>query len=373
MSKEPSSLSDAVAAPLASRLTSLDALRGFDMFWIIGADGIMRSLDKLGKEGWTGALARQFEHMKWEGFVFYDLIFPLFVFISGISIVFSLDKLMAERGRFAAHLRIFRRFTLLFLLGVFYDLADGPFTEENVLCGVLQRIALCYLFGSLLYCNLKLRGLIATFAVLLVGYWALLSFVPVPDTGEVSFERNNNWAHYIDRHVPPYKKPDPEDYLTTLPAVGSCLLGIFAGMLLKNGATPATKKCLYLAAAGVAMVALGYLWGHQFPIIKRLWTSTYVLVAGGYSCLLLSGFYFVIDVCGLSRWAVPFLWIGTNPLTIYLADNIVNPRKLADRLVGGEVAKACGPYAELLGTALALTFCILLVRFLYQKRIFLKV
>jgi len=343
------------------------------MFWIIGADALMESLRKISDKGWVVKLANQFDHVDWEGFVFYDLIFPLFVFIIGVSLVFSLDGTIAQRGKVAAHVRILRRSILLFLLGVFYDEGVAMIHEENVLCGVLQRLALCYFFTSLLYCHFKLRGLIVAFFVLIIGYWALLSFVPVPGTGQVSFERDKNWAHYIDSKTPPYHDSDPEGYLSTFPAVGSCLLGVFAALLVKNNALSNSKKFLYLLAAGIILVVAGYAWGLQFPIIKRLWTSSYVLVAGGYSCILLSVFYLIVDIWKFRIWARPFIWIGMNSLTIYLVTNIVDFHDLAERFVGGDVAVACGRYSELVTTVVSLALCLLVVRFLYRKQIFLRV
>jgi predicted acyltransferase len=362
-----------------SRMLSLDVLRGFDMFWIIGGDAIARSLKKISADGWFGSFAEQFEHVSWEGFRFYDLIFPLFLFIIGVSLVFSLGKIVAKEGMRSAHARILRRGLLLFLLGVFYDEGFAKFydaemaLDENLLCGVLQRLALCYVITSLLFIHLRLRGLIVTFGLLLVGYWALLSFVPPPGLDHPTFEKGLNWAHYVDLHTPPYYSRDPEGYLSTLPAVGTCLLGVFSAMFLKDSKREPKQKALVFMGVGVALVILGYLWGLQFPVIKRIWTSSYVVLAGGYSVFLLGLFYLVIDVWKYRKWATPFVWIGMNPLTIYLATNMVDFEGLASRLVGGPVAGSIRPFGDLLITAVSLGMAILLVRFLYKKQIFLRV
>lgn len=382
------------------RLTSLDALRGFSMFWIIGSGALHESLRIiaerggeeirdfaiLAKSGLAGFLANQLEHRRWEGFVFYDLIFPLFIFIIGVSIVFSLQKMLAREGKAAAHKRIFKRFVLLFLLGVVYDegmaklyeytdagMVDYTDLDENVLCGVLQRLALCYLFTSLLFIHLRLRGLIAVFVAIMIGYWALCSFVTAPDEPEYSLERNQNISHWIDKQIPPYYGTDPEGYFSTFPAVCTCLLGVFTAFLIRNKSVPEQKKVLYMFATGVAMILLGYLWSYQFPIIKRLWTTTYVLVAGGYSLVLLALFYQIIDIWHVRKWSMPFIWIGANPLTIYMATNIIDFEALADRFVGGPLRESLGIYGPLLNTIVSIGLCLWLVRFLYKREIFLRV
>ncbi len=360
-------------SPSGGRLLSLDVLRGFDMFWIIGADELFRSLSKISQSGPVRFITQQLDHVQWQGFVFYDLIFPLFLFIIGVSLVFSLDKIIEQEGKRTAYKRIIRRGLILFLLGVFYDGGLSRIHEENILCGVLQRLALGYFFTSLLYCNLKLKGLVATFVLLLASYWALWTFVPLPGATQVSFEEEMNWTHYVDHLMPPYHRIDNEGYLSTLPAIGTCLLGVFGAFLLKNTSIAPKKKVAWLIAAGATMTILGYLWGMQFPVIKRAWTSSYVLVAGGYSSMLLGWFYLVVDVWKYQRWAAPFVWIGMNPLTIYLATNIVDLRKVAEVFVGGPIAFALGRFGDLLITLVALGLAIAFVRFLYQRKIFLRV
>jgi len=388
-----------VAAP-KWRLTSLDALRGFTMFWIIGSGAFYESLKTiaeaggeeirdfsvLAKAGFSGFLANQFEHRSWEGFVFYDLIFPMFIFIIGVSIVFSLQKTLARDDRGAVYRRIFKRFALLFLLGVFYDEGVAKLFEytdagtinysdfdENLLCGVLQRLALSYLFTSLLFIHLRLKGLVAVFVAIMIGYWALCSFVKAPDEPEYSLAKNHNISHWIDKQIPPYYGTDPEGYFSTFPAVCSCLLGVFTAFLIRNPSVPDQKKVLYMFAAGVLMVLAGYLWSYQFPIIKRLWTSSYVLVAGGYSLMLLAVFYQVIDIWKYQKWSSPFIWAGANPLTIYMATNIVDFEALADRFVGGPIRESLGLYGPLINTFVSVALCLWLVRFLYKRQIFLRV
>jgi predicted acyltransferase len=356
-----------------ARLVSLDALRGFDMFWILGADGAMRAWGEASHSAPIIALGEQFEHVRWEGFAFYDLIFPLFVFIIGISLVFSLGKIVAREGKAAAYRRLVRRSVLLFLLGVISDGGLAHWYDENLLCGVLQRLALSYFFGGLLFLNLRPRGLAITIVGILLGYWALLSFVPVPDIGRTSFAPEENWAHYVDRLMPPYHDSDPESYLSTFPAVATCLLGALAGFALKDAALSERRRVLLFILGGAAMVVLGYLWGLQFPVVKRLWSSSYVLVAGGYSFMLLGLFHLVVDHWGYRRWATPFVWIGMNPLTLYVLTNVIDFRKIAALFVGGPVAEAFGRYGDVVIAVGAVAIMVALARFLYRKQIFLRV
>src|SRR3954468_20198518 len=289
------------AAPAARRVASLDALRGFTIFWILGGDTLAWTLKEMAADK-TGPLAAagrfigtQLQHVDWEGFRFYDLIFPMFIFVTGVSIVFSLSTLVEREGNAAAHSRVLRRAALLFVLGLIYYGGMSQNWPEIRLLGVLQRIALCYLFASLLFLNFNLRGLIAAFTALLVGYWALMTFVPVPGVGAGNFAPGANLADWIDEKYLPGRKWngqwDPEGLLSTLPAIATCLLGVFAGLLLKESRLPPQQKSLWLMGAGVVMIAAGHLWSLQFPIIKYIWTSSFVLVAGGYAVLLLGAFH----------------------------------------------------------------------------------
>jgi predicted acyltransferase len=360
----------------SSRLLSLDALRGFDMFWIVGAEDIVHALSNISRRGPVSFLSGELQHKAWEGVTFYDLIFPLFVYIVGVSLVFSLSRSLRTAGRAATMRRIFRRSILLFLIGIFYYGGLSAGLDQVRLLGVLQRIALCYMFASLIFSVAKPRAMVAVCVLLLVGYWALMTFVPVPGHGAGNFAEGANLANYIDSRYLPFRKwdgdHDPEGLLSTLPAIATCLIGVFSGLLLSNTRVSDRKKVLYLLVSGAAGVILGFLWGLQFPVIKKIWTSSYVLVAGGYSCIFMALFYQVIDVWQIRRWTTPFVWIGMNPITIYLVVNVVDFRALAERIAGGPVKAFFGIYGELLITSLVLGMVFLLVRFLYQRKVFLR-
>jgi predicted acyltransferase len=347
------------------------------MFWIVGAEEIVKALEKVGGGPVLEFFARQLTHRPWAGLAFYDLIFPLFVFIVGVSIVFSLSRSIEEAGREAAYKRIIVRSIVLFLLGIlsYGGIANG---FENVrLLGVLQRIALCYLFAGILFCTFGRRTLIAVCAGLLIAYWALMTFVPVPGVGAGNFNEGMNLANYLDKQYLPLRKwdgdHDPEGLLSTLPAIATCLLGVFAGMLLKDSRVDVQRKVYLLSAAGIIGLAVGHLWGLQFPIIKKIWTSSYVMVAGGYSCLLLALFVQVVDVWKSRKWAQPFIWIGMNPIAIYLAWELFPFRDLAERLVGGPIKTQLGNFGELLVSTAVLGLVFLLSWFLYRRKLFLRV
>jgi len=364
-------------APPKQRHLAVDVLRGFTMFWIMGGDSLFRALFKWFGGPFEKYLVPQLDHVPWEGFHFYDLIFPLFEFVVGMSVVFSLQKFLAEPGKSAAYRRIIKRFVLLYLLGVIYYGGISAGVDGIRLLGVLQRLALTYLFASILFMHFRLRGLITAFVLLLLGYWAWLSFIPVPGLGETSLAEGKNWASWVDMKFLPFFKWngdwDPEGLLSTLPAIASCLLGVFASLLLINKNIQDIKKVYYFIIGGIFSVIIGYLWGFQFPVIKNIWTSSYVLVGGGYSFILLGLFFWVLDIRKIQKWAIPFIWLGLNPITIYMVWNVMNFFRLAERIVG--VPSRCF-FGETIGFVLVSTLTVALVlalvRFLYNQKIFLR-
>lgn len=372
-----SKASEVVSTGAATRFMALDALRGFDMFWIIGADELVQALHKISDTGVVNLLATQLTHKDWAGFAFYDLIFPMFVFIVGVSLAFSLSRSLEKNGVGGTCVKILRRAVLLYLLGIVcYGGLSVP-VEKIRLLGVLQRIALCYLFAGFVFCFFKTRGRIITCLSLLAGYWALMTFIPVPGVGTGNFDEGYNLANYIDKQYLPLRKwdgdHDPEGLLSTLPAIATCLLGVLAGQFMRIPTMDQRRKVKWLVVAGVALASVGWLWSLQFPVVKKIWTSSFVLVAGGYSCLFLAAFTQVIEVWRFQKWAQPFIWIGMNPITIYLVCHLVSLDSVASRFVGGDVAKLLGTYSPLVSSCTTLLLAILLCRFLYQRKVFIKV
>ena len=374
--------------PRPRRIESVDALRGINMFWLFGVNSAAAALAQMtsGKgptlSSLGSLLGSQFAHVPWQGLHFYDIIFPLFIFVTGISIVLSLPRLVEREGKAKAHWRVARRSLLLFALGVIASGGISPHWWDVRLLGVLQRIAICYFFTSVLFLNFNLRGMIAAFAALLVGYWAIMTFVPVPGIGAGSFAADTNLANWIDRNYLPGRlydfTRDPEGLLSTLPAIGTCLLGVFAGLFMRDTQVPPQHKTLWLAGAGCALLAAGYLWALQFPIIKAIWTSSYVLVTGGYSVLLLAILHQIVDVWRLRRWAKVFTWIGANAIALYFLNELLSYQEVASHVVGGHVtglldrsvAPGTGNFVIAL---LALSIAVMLARYLYNHKIFMRV
>lgn len=365
------------------RLMSLDAFRGFVMFWIVGGEALAHALAKLDgvQSEVLNTVMIQLKHVSWEGFRFYDLIFPSFVFIVGASVAFSLGKLQASGSRRAAVRRVIWRGLLLWLVGIIYYGGISGGLEGVRLLGVLQRIGICYLVTGLLFIYLPVRGLVAAFLILLGGYWALLSFVAVPGQEAVSFEEGRNITNWFDSKYLPFRKwsgtHDPEGILSTLPAIATCLLGVFAGLLLKNEGLTRGKKILTLFGAGAIFVLVGNLWGGYHPVIKCLWTSSFVVLAGGWSLVLLAFFYSVIDVVQVKRWAMPFVWIGMNPIAIYLLSTVLDFNHIAERVLGGPVAECANGRVSGLGALVVavggMILIVWLCRTLYKRKIFFRI
>lgn len=363
--------------PPKARIVSVDVLRGFDMFWIVGGEFFFAALFTAigGKvDQW---LTPQLHHAAWEGFHFYDLIFPLFVFVLGMSVVFSLGKLARTQGKAAAYKRLFRRFIILYILGILYYGGLSKGVDGIRLLGVLQRLAFAYLFAGILFIHLDLKGLLISFGVILLGYWAFLSFVPPPGFDHVTFAEGENWVNWFDKKFLPFFKWDgewdPEGILSTFPAICSALLGVFASLILLDKKTDPMKKVRIWIGAGAGMVILGYLWGLQFPVIKKIWTSSYVLVAGGYSFILLGSFYYIVDVRKKQKWAQPFIWIGMNPITIYLAMTWVNFRKITYSITGGEALWGDSPFGMLVSATVFILLMFAFVYYLHKNKIFIRI
>jgi predicted acyltransferase len=359
------------------RIASIDALRGFDMFWIIGGGAFFESLSKVWKNPFTETIKNQMEHVSWGGFHFEDLIFPLFLFIVGVVLPFSISR-RQEQG-FSdkkLYLHIVKRTAILILLGLIlngllqFNLADMRWP------GVLQRIGLCYFFAALLVVHTG--WLIQSFAAggLLLGYWALVMFVPVPGSGVGILTPEGCLPAYIDRLLIPGKFccftfGDNEGLLSTIPAISTVLIGSLAGHWLRSSVS-GNLKTLALAVAGVICLIIGHFWGLSFPVIKVIWTSSYVLYAAGWSLLLLAAFYWLIDVMGCKKWAFFFLVIGVNPITIYFLQGIVNFDDIAAFFVRG-LAQHTGQVELLILHLAAFAAKWLLLLFLYRHRIFFKI
>ncbi len=362
-----------------NRLMSLDALRGFDMFWIIGGATVVEALAKATQRPWLTRLAEQAEHVPWDGFHLIDLVFPLFIFIAGAAMPFSLTARL-ERGeaKRALYWRVIRRAVLLVLLGMLYNgflRFDWPNTRYP---SVLGRIGLAYGFAAIIVLNTRVRGQVLWFAGLLLGYWAAMKLIPVPGHGAGVLTMEGSLAGFIDRHLIPGKLyrgvHDPEGLLSTIPSIGTALLGALAGHWLRYARGAGFLQALLLIAAGAACIGLAKLWNGWFPINKNLWSSSFVLYAGGWSLMLLAVFYLLIDVWGFRRWAFFFVVIGLNPITIYFTNGrLIDYNAPVHFLFDGALRYVAEPWRPVLFGLGVIAVEWLFLYFLYRKRVFLRV
>ncbi len=363
------------------RLVSLDALRGFDMFWIMGGEGIFSGLAIL--TGWPVFKwwAGQLTHVPWHGFHFYDMIFPLFLFIAGISFPYSYTKRISNgKSRSSITWHVVYRGLLLVVIGILYNNGLRFNFSELRYGSVLGHIGVAWMLAAIIFMNTRLAGRIIWCFGVLIGYWLLLLLFPASDLGSSDpFSLEGNFAGYIDRLITPGKLylgvSEPSGFSTVLPSIGTALLGMFTGeyLLSKRDAGKPLKKVLYLFLASVILMITGKIWDIFFPINKMLWSSSYVCWAGGLSLLLFVIFYLIIDVWGYRKWAFFFIVIGMNPITIYLATRIINFSHTTDFFFGGFTRMMPENWTELINGLGLTTIGWLFLYFLYKKKIFLKI
>jgi predicted acyltransferase len=361
------------------RLYSLDALRGFDMFWIMGADEIFRQMAKATGSTFWGTLSNQFTHPAWNGFHFYDLIFPLFLFIAGVATPYSVGRELEKgKSRQQVLLRVVKRGLILVILGIIYNngLKIEPLSQIRF-PSVLGRIGLAYMFANIIYIYSKQRAQIIWFCGILIGYWLLLKFNAAPGFAKGDLTMEGNFASYIDRSVLPGRLylviHDPEGLMSTIPAIATGLLGILTGNLLKNGAQSRQRKALLMAVSGIVLLILAQIWNIVFPINKNLWTSSFVLHVGGISLLLLSLFYYIIDVLGYKKWAFFFKVVGMNSILIYMSGRFINRTYSTNSFFQWLGQLVGDPF-----NVVIIAICFVAVKwvflyFLYKKNVFLRV
>ena len=368
--------------PAINRLHSLDALRGFDMFWIMGGGGIFVGLASL--TGWPVFQwwAEQLEHVPWHGFHFYDMIFPLFLFIAGISFPFSLAKRIAMNdSRKSIYKHVVSRGLILVLLGIINNNGIN-FDFANLRYGsVLGRIGLAWMFAALIFINTKLSFRVIWFGGILIFYWLLFILFPAHDLGATDpFSMEGNLAGFIDRLLLPgrfccYKFGDSEGLLSTIPAISTALLGMLTGQFVKSQylINKPIRKVLYMVLAAIGLMILGRIWNIAFPINKYLWSSSFVCFVGGLSLLLFSIFYLVIDVWQFKKWTFFFVVIGMNPITIYLVERIINLDSATKFFFGGITALLPETWTPMIDGIGITTVAWVFLYILYKKKIFLKV
>ncbi len=371
----------------SDRLVSLDTLRGFDMFWIIGGHEILIALSAVTSANWLTWLLARLEHPTWNGFEPYDLIFPLFLFIAGVSTPMSIAS---RRSRGASNGKIYRhiiqRGVLLVALGTIYNGLPTDWTSASAWAdvrypSVLGRIGLAYMFAALIAMNTQLTGRLLTIVGLLLGYWAALRFIPVPQFGANDLTPGHTLTDYIDRTlirvgVLYQGDRDPEGIFATIPAIATALIGVITGQMLMRTDRGGMRKATTMVLSGLVCLGLGWAWSResivQFHLNKNLWSSSFVLYCAGWSLLLLAIFYLVIDVWKI-RWGTKLLVvIGANSIFIYMAGNFIDFEHIANTVFAGP-ASLTGAYSALVVVCGVLLIKWGLVYLMYCKKIFLKV
>jgi predicted acyltransferase len=362
------------------RLASLDVMRGFDMLWIIGGGSLIISLAKITEWGWLQVVAEQFEHVKWEGFHFYDLIFPMFMFISGVAIPYAINsKVEQGTNRNLLFRKIVKRGIILVLLGILYNGAlERGFTNLRY-ASVLAQIGLGYLFAATI--NLyapSFKARVLWLVGILAGIAAMQLAFPVPGYGAGLLDAEGGVNAWIDRMLLPGRvygqTYDPEGLLCIVSAISVTLMGSLAGSVLRDGNPANRRKATILTISGIVLITIALSLSPFYPIIKKAWTVPFNLLTAGISTMVLSLFYFLIDVRKWVNGLISYKWlffkvIGMNSITIYLGTRIVNFSSIS-KFFTGWLATPFGDWIIILG-AIALEW--LLLYYLYKKKIFLRV
>ncbi len=345
------------------------------MFWIIGGHALIGALAVALQWPPLVWINEQCVHVDWHGFRFYDLIFPLFLFLAGVSMPMSLAT-RQERGasRWGLTRHAARRGATLIVLGMVYNgLLSFDLASLRV-ASVLGRIGLAWMCAAFIVIWCTRRTQIIVLLGLLLGYWAALTLIPVPDTGVTSLAAGETLGDWFDRQFMPGRlyqgDRDPEGLFSTLPAIGTALAGVFAGRWLSREEVSGSRRTIGLLVAGVVCLALGGLWDRAFPINKNLWTSSFVVWCAGWSLLFLGAFYWIIDVRGWNRWCRPLVVIGANSITIYLLVGFINFGALTGLLLDSAIPGRLHPAFLPLGV---LTMEWALLGWMYRRGIFLKV
>ncbi len=357
------------------RLYSLDALRGFDMFWITGGGTLAIALSELTGADW---LATQMHHVEWSGFRFYDLIFPLFMFIAGVAIPFSvkskLEKNVSKKRLFAKALK---RLIILILLGVLYNGTFRSGFDGGRIASVLGQIGVGYFFAALIVIYFKsFRSRLIWLGGILAGIGVIQLLIPVPGAGAGVLTPEGCINGYLDRLLLPGKLYggtfDPEGILCSLSATGITLMGTIAGNILRRKDTSDWQKTGYLTLSGVISIALALALSGFYPVIKSCWTSTFNLLTGGISFLLMALFYLVIDHWGIHKIFFYFRVIGMNSIFVYLATRIINFQRISEFFFGW-LAKPFGENSDFIILLGSLLMIWLVLYYMYKKKIFLRV
>lgn len=374
--KKADSVDDILTRAKPIRAMSIDALRGFDMLMIIGLGSFFVHLDRAANTSLTGFIAVQFTHPEWFGFHFYDIIMPLFLFMVGAVIPFSLSKRkQSATNKTTLYSHLIKRFVILFFLGwiVQGNLLDLDINTFKIFSNTLQAIAVGYIFSSLAFMHLSQKGRYITFLLCLIIYALILTVPEVPGVGRSVLLPDSNYALYFDRMVLG-SFDDGLQYswlLTGLGFIATTLSGVFAGELIRSNKS-APQIALNLLIIGVCFCAAGLIWNLWHPIVKKIWTSSFVLFSSGLSFMLLSLFYWIIDVKGYKKWASPLKIIGMNAITAYVLYHVISFSGIADSILFG-LKQYIGAYHNALITAGGFFILYLILWYMYKNKTFVKI
>lgn len=361
------------------------------MFWIMSGEHIIHALAKAAPIPVFIWMSSQLHHTDWDGITFYDMIFPIFLFVAGVSMPYSFEKKMSSVGvnspeelPFNEKKKIYRsmlkRTCILLVLGfVVNGILKFDGYEQTRFASVLGRIGLAWFFAGIIYLNFNLKKQLFWFTGILIGYCLVLKLIPVPNFGAGILTPEGSFTSYIDQQFLPgrlhSKVYDPEGLFSTIPAIATALLGMFLGTFLKSKiSVTANEKIVIMLTSAFILIGIGALWNYDFPINKRLWTSSFVCFVGGFSILFFTFFYWVIDVLGFHKWAFPLVLIGSNSILIYMAsEGLVNFKHTANFVFGGIISFLPLIWQPVFA-AISVTFIqLVLLYFLYKRKLFLKI
>ena len=372
------------------RLMSLDVLRGLDLFFLVGLESVMHPLaSAIDTEGFHDFMWN-FSHVEWEGFSPWDLVMPLFLFMSGVSIPFAMSNYRKGADKSGLCQRLLKRVALLWIFGMICQGNLRGLDPDRIYLysNTLQTIAVGYLFTVIFYLFTSWRTQAGIAVLLLLGYWGAMKWVTVDGFGGGNYTPDLNLAEWIDRTVLGRFRDGAsvEDgvvqfapwyrytwILSSLNFIVTVMTGCFAGQILRHVSFKPNQKALLLAVAGAVLVAAGWLWNIEFPVIKKLWTSSMVLVSSGYCFLLMAVSYYIVDVKGLRRGTEWLRVYGMNSIMAYMLAQCINFRCVAHSLFHG-VEQYIGPawYQVLMAASCSIIIYIILWR-MYKLRIFLRV
>jgi len=361
---------------VSPRVVAVDALRGFDLFWIVGAEAILKSLDRILHTPSTEFISIQLSHVTWTGFHFYDLIMPLFLFIVGVSMPFSFKKRI-EKGGSSSSLwsHIIKRVILLWILGMAVqgNLLGLNWGNIKFYSNTLQAIASGYLISSILILYLRVPWQIIGTGLLMLVYWVFIALVPVPGYGPGIITPEGNFAIYFDKLVFGMHQ-DGTTYswiISSLNFGATTMLGVFSGYLLQSE-IKVNRKAVYLAAAGVLLIVSGSIWHIWLPSVKHIWTSSFVLFSGGICLFSLALFLWLIDGLNLKRGFTFFTIIGMNAIFAYCAAHLYDFGQISDVILGG-LKQYCGEWYRFIHALGGFGVLYLILWAMYKNRIFIKI